>query len=446
LMSKDVSGASVLAERYELAEKEAKNTIAADQTLKKPYGKFDISFSRPLNKALPVPDRHTPLFVFCGTDLRNGKPFYFTQKGVGELFPDYRLTPLNHLDMAKGESKRLSEKITLAQAIAASSAFPLAFQPLSVAYKSVQGAELRACISDGGDYDNLGLDPILDPNIYLFNEACPKELAPMYDAITNEQIHPTVNMIPHRFIFVSNAGKPLPEVLKVSSFPPVTTLRVIDIETDQVTRIRERLLNQTFSSKSVRGASWQLDDLWKYYYSVKTVVDDKKTTKPARQNTDVVPTSDWQADQIPGDNTEERRLTVDQECEMRELLVELPKKGYPHLLSLFGLGSDFEVQDAEAWQKAYNIITKITSIRTDLDAFQDKESRVIELLGYILSAYNLHLFCPEGVSNPLKLPTQEPPFPKDFNTVNIETLSSALTYSDCNYLSSLWHNYWNNKM
>ena len=41
-------------------------------------------------------------------------------------------------------------------AVAASSAFPIAFQPLLLPYKCYDGHDLTAVITDGGVYDNIG--------------------------------------------------------------------------------------------------------------------------------------------------------------------------------------------------------------------------------------------------------------------------------------------------
>lgn len=57
--------------------------------------------------------------------------------------------------------------ITIAQAVAASSSYPVAFHPLLVKYNK-NGKESIAAITDGGLYDNLGIpSSLLSPFILL---------------------------------------------------------------------------------------------------------------------------------------------------------------------------------------------------------------------------------------------------------------------------------------
>jgi NTE family protein len=97
-----------------------------------------------------------PEFALCATDLTFGVNWAFTREGAG----DYQV---GYLDEAS--------QWPLARAIAASSAFPPIFGPLSIRagpesyrrgrYRGKDRERLasRVALSDGGVYDNLGLEP-----------------------------------------------------------------------------------------------------------------------------------------------------------------------------------------------------------------------------------------------------------------------------------------------
>jgi hypothetical protein len=63
----------------------------------------------------------------------------------------------------------LAATLPLAKAIAGSSAFPLTIDPLKFTYKTVTGDHSAAVITDGGVYDNLGLDPLFGVNAFITN-------------------------------------------------------------------------------------------------------------------------------------------------------------------------------------------------------------------------------------------------------------------------------------
>ena len=106
---------------------------------------------------LPHLPQH-PYFIFCSTDLTFGVNWIFTREEVGDYQVGYR--------EANGW--------TLAGAVAASSCFPPIFGPLALAlkpdefkkgkYKEKDRAELMSYLylTDGGVYDNLGLQPVID--------------------------------------------------------------------------------------------------------------------------------------------------------------------------------------------------------------------------------------------------------------------------------------------
>src|SRR5262249_16858509 len=100
-----------------------------------------------------LPDR--PAFVFCATNLVNGVSWVFERQRVGSYQAGY-LRPAPRWPVAK--------------AVAASSCFPPVFSPLPMAVEPGQavvggpGGPLPPwtgmSVSDGGLYDNLGLQPV----------------------------------------------------------------------------------------------------------------------------------------------------------------------------------------------------------------------------------------------------------------------------------------------
>lgn len=99
-----------------------------------------------------------PRLVAIASELRTGSAFYFGKGGVGSW-------RIGKLDPAR---------VPLAQAVAASAAYPLLLPALDeflrVQKKDGSLATERVTLADGGVYDNLGLAPLWpdrDPNISL---------------------------------------------------------------------------------------------------------------------------------------------------------------------------------------------------------------------------------------------------------------------------------------
>jgi NTE family protein len=101
---------------------------------------------------------YAPQFVFCATDLAFGTNWVFQKTRIGDYEAGHGPPPPG---------------FPLALAVAASSCFPPVFKPLRMHLdpaklaggKAPQGAERDKCIrglalSDGGLYDNLGLEPV----------------------------------------------------------------------------------------------------------------------------------------------------------------------------------------------------------------------------------------------------------------------------------------------
>jgi NTE family protein len=105
-----------------------------------------------------IPD--SPLFVFCSTNLQTGVLWRFTKSYAGDYVIGYLDKPA----------------IPLAQAVAASSAFPPVLSPFilkppagsfkdwpdgpHVPAADLPGYRSQAILSDGGIYDNHGIEPI----------------------------------------------------------------------------------------------------------------------------------------------------------------------------------------------------------------------------------------------------------------------------------------------
>jgi len=172
---------------------------------------------------LPDP-RDGPRFVITATNLSNGALWYFSRIRVG----DHR------------SGFFVARDIPLARAVAASSAFPPVLSPhlfdASEYNSKAKGAQQTYQLSDGGVYDNLGVEPLRD------GAALP-------------------------YLLVSDGGAPFAE-----KRPPRTWLRstihvtkVIDLE---VRKLRRRHLVAGFQRRR-KGALWTIDT------TLETFADDR---------------------------------------------------------------------------------------------------------------------------------------------------------------------------
>ena len=175
-----------------------------------------------------LPDR--PSFTFCATDMVYGVNWEFSKRRVGS----YRTGYLK--DHAKW---------TVALAVAASSCFPPVFNPLQVKerpdnFRDAAGAEpsderarnLRDLrLSDGGVYDNLGLEPVFKDNAV---------------------------------VLVSDGGAPF-DPRPDSGFVKRLS-RYTSIQGKQVASLRKRMLHGEFNATDeagqprLQGAYWAIDD------------------------------------------------------------------------------------------------------------------------------------------------------------------------------------------
>lgn len=161
----------------------------------------------------------TPAFIFQATNLATGRAFRFYRAYVA----DYLI------------GKAPSDGIFVATAVAASSAFPPVLSPVLLKihpskFAKVTGAtlydreeyrrELR--LTDGGVYDNLGLEPAWDSETVL----------------------------------VSDAGAPFEYIAAPELSWIKQTMRAFAIATDQARALRKRWLIDQFVRKARKGTYW----------------------------------------------------------------------------------------------------------------------------------------------------------------------------------------------
>jgi NTE family protein len=161
-----------------------------------------------------------PKFVFDASNLQTGVNFTFSGDGVGDWKIGHTAAP----------------KLLVAEAIAASSAFPIAFPPLVLKFEpgAFDGGALaedpthrdlsrRVVLSDGGVYDNLGLEPIWKH---------------------------------HELVLCSDGGKPFGITLDPGESPPARLLRAQDVIGNQALAVRKRWLIASLETGVYRGAYW----------------------------------------------------------------------------------------------------------------------------------------------------------------------------------------------
>jgi len=167
---------------------------------------------------LPAAGPGTPKFIFYATNLQTGRSFRFRQ----DMIADYMLGVCT------------GEKIPLAVAVAASSAFPPVFSPINVDtdvrnwkdgnnIPNIDKLRRRLVLADGGIYDNMGLETL----------------------VGNVDI-----------VLVSDAGAPF----EIEDDPHTDYVRMLgrvrDILIDQTRALRKRWLVEEFEAQRMHGAYW----------------------------------------------------------------------------------------------------------------------------------------------------------------------------------------------
>ncbi len=163
-----------------------------------------------------------PRFVFCAANLLTGVSFELSVRSIGDYVLGY------------SEPGRF----TLAEAIAASSSFPFAFPPLvrTVDLNAFVGGDPRAvargfrpgpriALTDGGVYDNMGLEPAWKT---------------------------------HQVVLVSDGGTPFEIRARARAWLVPRLLRSFQVVANQALAVRKRWLVAAYLRGVYRGAYWGL--------------------------------------------------------------------------------------------------------------------------------------------------------------------------------------------
>ncbi|MET0764922.1 MAG: patatin-like phospholipase family protein [Blastococcus sp.] len=161
---------------------------------------------------------HHPRFVFCATNLQTASLFRFSRRYVA----DYRLGVARDRD------------IPLATAVAASSAFPPYLSPVTlrmpadawdpqVPQKLAEGVRDPIVLTDGGVYDNLGLEPVI--------KRCSE-------------------------LLVSNGGGQVSHPGRIPTDWLRHLQRVLGVVDNQVRSLRKRMLVEGYRRGDYTGAYW----------------------------------------------------------------------------------------------------------------------------------------------------------------------------------------------
>jgi NTE family protein len=176
-----------------------------------------LHFDEPMDGVQP-----NARFVFCACNLETGVNWEFTLDGNQAEMGDY-LT-----------GRAPTGEVTVAQAVAASSAFPVAFPPLVLSFENpdvFQGGApsvsrdmlFKIALTDGGVYDNLGLEPVWKSS---------------------------------EVVLVSDAGAPFTLVDEPGHGLVARLKRSNDIITNQTRVLRKRWLINMFQHQVLTGAYW----------------------------------------------------------------------------------------------------------------------------------------------------------------------------------------------
>jgi NTE family protein len=191
---------------------------------------------------LPDPETN-PRFVLYATSLQSGASVRMSRKHLA----DYRVGRIP------------APAIPLATAVAASSAFPPVLSPVTIdfdpaVWENQEGADLypqvefrrRLFLTDGGVYDNMGLEAIWD--------RC-------------------------KIVLVSDAGAPFsPEAAPERAWTSQVA-RVLDIATEQTRRLRRSWLVGDFKEKRRHGTYWGIATRIGDYGLADSLARDSATTQ-----------------------------------------------------------------------------------------------------------------------------------------------------------------------
>ncbi len=168
-----------------------------------------------------------PRWVINATNLQSGALWRFSA-------PYMR-------DWKVGENKR-TDKVSLAQAVAASSAFPPVLAPATLHFDERD----YTANSGGGGSNNLQRKPFTT-NVELADGG-------VYDNLGLEAAYKS-----HRTLLVSDAGAPFMPQDDVQRNWVGLGMRVINVNDNQVRALRKRLLINAFETRERHGAFWDID-------------------------------------------------------------------------------------------------------------------------------------------------------------------------------------------
>lgn len=179
-----------------------------------------------------IPDE--PRFTFCALNLLSGGLWRFAKPYMA----DYRVGQIRN------------PKLNLSSVVAASGAFPIGLSPLKLRFspdevEPMGGADLhrppftrRAMLTDGGVYENLGLEPIWKR---------------------------------YRALLVSDAGGVLPTFSWPFAVPLSHSIRVAQVAHAQHGNLRARTLIDLFASGRRTGAYWGMTPYFRKFTAPNSV-------------------------------------------------------------------------------------------------------------------------------------------------------------------------------
>ena len=190
-----------------------------------------------------------PRFTFCATNLQTGRLVHLTRGAI----VDYRIG-------------RTNVDVSLARAVAASSAFPPVLSPVTIDCAGATWTKLKHStltddrrftqtlhLTDGGAYDNMGLEPVWDD---------------------------------YENVLVSDAGAPYQPEEEVDSNWFSQLLCVFEIATDQARGVRKRWLVDQYQSGAHAGTYWGINtQIQKYALADALAVAPATITKLAAMRT-----------------------------------------------------------------------------------------------------------------------------------------------------------------
>ncbi len=157
-----------------------------------------------------------PNVVFCATEMVTGTLWRFDRERVGSYDPGPRAT-------------RPSD--TIAHAVAASSCFPPVFAPIRAGKRRNNAADAGEPVpdpelTDGGVYDNLGLEPVIKN---------------------------------HAVLLISDGGAPFDKARARSLI--ATVKRLPSLLMRQIAALRRRQYGKLKDDREIAGAFWDIDDV-----------------------------------------------------------------------------------------------------------------------------------------------------------------------------------------